>query len=134
MQRATIRAATIVKSKCNSAADIVPRCCARNLKHSGIGHGALSWQEREREEEEEEQVLVPTVLKLLSLRVSKIQALRFVSLEEWFPDPRLVRKGPFWTKLQRAFYDAICCEPVKCCAHRRLTVEGLAKAVGATKE
>ena len=91
-----IRAATIVKSECNNAADIVPRCSGHNLKHSGIGQGALSWYEREREEEEEEQV---PVLKLLSLRASKIQALRYVPLEEWFQDSRLVRKGPFWTKL-----------------------------------
>ena len=47
------------------------------------------------EEEEEEQVPVPIVSKLLSLRASKIQALRFVPLEEWFVDPRPVRKGPF---------------------------------------
>ena len=53
-QRATIRAATIVKSECNSATDIVPRRSARNLKRSGIGQGALSRQEREMEEEEEE--------------------------------------------------------------------------------
>ena len=54
MQRATIRAATIVKSKRNSVANTVPRPSARNFKCSGIGQGALSWQEREREEEEEE--------------------------------------------------------------------------------
>ena len=95
MQRSTIRAATIVKSKCNSAADTVPRCSAHNLKHSCIGQGALSRQGREREEEEEEPVPVPTVSKLLSLRASKIQTLRFAPLEEWFLDPRLVRKGPF---------------------------------------
>ena len=53
-QRATIRAATIVKSKCNSVVDTVPQCSARNLKWSCIGQGALSWQKREREEEEEE--------------------------------------------------------------------------------
>jgi hypothetical protein len=69
----------------------------------------LSQHEREREEVEEGQVLVPTISKLLSLRASKIQALRFVSPEEWFLDPRPVRKGSFWTKLQHAFYDAICC-------------------------
>jgi hypothetical protein len=28
----------------------------------------------------------------------------------------------------------MCCEPVKCCAHRQLTVEGQAKAAGATEE
>ena len=84
-----------MKSKCNSAADTVPRCSAHNLKHSGIGQGALSRQEREREEEEEEQVPVPIVSKLLSLKASKIQSLRFVLPEEWFPDPRPVRKGSF---------------------------------------
>ena len=52
-QRATIRAATIVKSKRNSVANTVPRPSARNFKCSGIGQGALSRQEREREEEEE---------------------------------------------------------------------------------
>ena len=88
-----------MKSECNNAADIVPRCSGHNLKHSGIGQGALSWYEREREEEEEEHVSVPIVSKLLSLRASKIQALRYVPLEEWFQDSRLVRKGPFWTKL-----------------------------------
>jgi len=95
MQRSTIRAATIVKSKHNSTTDTVPRCSAHNLKHSCIGQGALSRQGREREEEEEEPVPVPTVSKLLSLRASKIQALRFVSPKEWFPDPRPIRKGPF---------------------------------------
>ena len=38
---------------------------------------------------------IPIVSKLLSLRASKIQALRFVPPEEWFPDPRPVRKGSF---------------------------------------
>jgi hypothetical protein len=71
MQRATISATTIMKSKRNSMTDTVPRRSAHNLKHSGIGQGALSWQEREIEEEEE-QVLVPTVSMLLSIRASKI--------------------------------------------------------------
>ena len=84
-----------MKSKRNNVANTVPRPSARNFKCSGIGQGALSWQEREREEEEEEQVPVPIVSKLLSLRASKIQSLRFVLPEEWFPDPRPVRKGPF---------------------------------------
>jgi hypothetical protein len=77
MQRETISVGTIVKSNLNNMTDIVPRCSTRNLKRSGIGQGALSWQEREREEEEG-QVPVPIVSKLLSLRASKIQALRFV--------------------------------------------------------
>ena len=38
---------------------------------------------------------VPIVAQLLSLRASKIKALWFVPLDEWFLDPRPVRKGPF---------------------------------------
>jgi hypothetical protein len=81
-----------------------------------------------------QQVLVPTIEQLLSFRASKIKALRFVPPEEWWILPRPVRKGPFWTELQHVFYDAICSEPIKCCAHCRLTIEGLAKAAGATEE
>jgi hypothetical protein len=94
-QKETIRAAKIVKKKHSNMLNRVPRRSASNLKRRGIGQGALSWQEREREEEEEEQVSVPTVAQFLSLRASKIKALRFVPLDEWFPDPRLARKGPF---------------------------------------
>ena len=95
MQKATIRVVEIVKKERSRTPDRVPRRSTRNLKRRGIGQGASLWQEREREEEEEEQVPVPIVAQLLSLRASKIQALRFVPLEEWFLDPRPVRKGPF---------------------------------------
>ena len=43
MQRETIRATTIVKSKRNSVADTVPRCSTHNLKCNGIGQRAMSW-------------------------------------------------------------------------------------------
>ena len=54
-------------------------------------------EEREEEEEQQEPVrpLVPIVDQLLNLRVSKIQSLRFVPLEEWFTEPRETVGGPF---------------------------------------
>jgi len=42
-------------------------------------------------------------------------------------------EGRFWTRLQAAFYRTILDGSIKFCAHRRLTLAGLAKATGASK-
>ena len=68
------------------------------------------------------------------MRGSKIHELRFVLLDDWFPKPRPIARGPFWTPMQASFMMAIQEGGVKFCAHRRIIVEGLAKLARVTEE
>ena len=68
------------------------------------------------------------------MRDSKIQELRFVPLEDWFPKPRTVAQGPFCMPMQASFIMAIQKGGIKFYTHRRIIVEGLAKLARVTKE
>jgi len=68
------------------------------------------------------------------MRGSKIQELRFLSLEDWFLEPRPIVRGPFFTPMQASFMMAIHEGGVKFCAHHQITVECLAKLARVTKE